>query len=75
MSERLALKDDKTTTGGSILGPRQEAPRATPDTYYTARMPSGEFRHGVTDSRGRTERHETDAARSIEIYLGHRQEA
>lgn len=45
------------------------------DTYYTARMPSGELRHGVTDSRGRTSRYETDAARLIRIYPGRRQEA
>lgn len=43
-----------------------------PDTYYTARMPSGELRHGVTNSRGLTERYETDVAQSIKIYLGHR---
>lgn len=44
------------------------------DTYYTACMPSGELRHGVTDSRGRTERYQTSAAQSIRIYLGHKQE-
>lgn len=44
------------------------------DTYYTARMPSGELQHGVTDSRGRTKRYETDGAQSIGIYLGHRRE-
>lgn len=50
--------------------------RGTPltDTYYTARMPSGELRHGVTDSLGRTKRHETNGAQSIKIYLGHKQE-
>lgn len=45
------------------------------DTWYTARMPSGELRHGITDSRGRTERYETTGAQSIKIYIGHRQEA
>ncbi|SDR51187.1 hypothetical protein SAMN05443245_6856 [Paraburkholderia fungorum] len=44
------------------------------DTYYTARMPSGELRHGITDSSGRTKRYETRAAESIRIYLGHKQE-
>lgn len=50
--------------------------RGTPptDTYYTARMPSGELRHGVTDSSGRTKRYETNGAQSIKIYLGHKQE-
>ncbi|WP_322028450.1 PAAR domain-containing protein [Paraburkholderia sp. J76] len=45
------------------------------DTYYTVRMPSGELRHGVTGSSGLTERYETDGAQSIQIYLGHREEA
>ncbi|WP_322045667.1 PAAR domain-containing protein [Paraburkholderia sp. J67] len=48
--------------------------RGTPlaNTYYTARLPSGELRHGVTDSQGRTKRYQTDGAQSIQIYLGHR---
>ncbi len=45
------------------------------DTYYTVRMSSRELRHGVTDSRGHTERYETDGVQSIKLYLGHRQEA
>jgi|SRR5579864_819067 len=45
------------------------------ETHYTARMPSGELRHGVTDSQGRTERYATKGAQSIRIYLGHKQEA
>jgi len=49
--------------------------RTMPETFYTARMPSGELVHGVTDSTGRTERHETSGAQSIRIYLGHKQEA
>jgi len=43
------------------------------NTYYTARLPSGELVHGVTDSHGRTERYETEGARSIQIYLGHKE--
>ncbi|MGF6574065.1 hypothetical protein ABH945_006187 [Paraburkholderia sp. GAS333] len=42
--------------------------------YYTARMPSGELRHGVTDSQGRTQRYDKKDAQSIRIYLGHKQE-
>ncbi|WP_322061474.1 PAAR domain-containing protein [Paraburkholderia sp. J63] len=45
------------------------------DTYYTARMPSGELRHGATDSQGHAERYATEGARSIRIYLGHREDA
>ncbi|CAG4913201.1 PAAR domain-containing protein [Paraburkholderia gardini] len=43
-------------------------------TYYTVRMPSGELRHSVTDSQGRTERYQTKGAQSIRIYLGHKRE-
>lgn len=45
------------------------------DTYYTARLPSGSLVRGVTDAQGRTARHETSGAQSIQIYLGHKQEA
>ena len=51
------------------------AGKALADTSYTVRMPSGELRHGVTDSQGRTERYKTKGAQSIRIYLGHRQES
>lgn len=51
------------------------AGKALVNTWYTVRMPSGELLHGVTDSQGRTERHETDGAQSVRIYLGHKQEA
>ncbi|CAE6888106.1 hypothetical protein R75471_02210 [Paraburkholderia domus] len=49
--------------------------KAMPDTYYTIKLPSSDLRHGVTDSRRRTARYETDGARSVRVYLGHRQEA
>ena len=49
--------------------------RVLRDTWYTVRVPSGDLRHGVTDSQGRTERYETKGAQSIRIYLGHRQES
>jgi len=51
------------------------AGKALPDTYYTIRMPSGALVHGVTDSLGRTARHETSDAQRIRIYLGHKKEA
>lgn len=47
--------------------------RALRDTYYTVRLPSGELRHGVTDSLGRTARYQTDGARRLALYLGHRE--
>ena len=46
-----------------------------PETYYSIRLPSGELRHGVTDSQGRTARYRTDHARNISIHLGHLQGA
>ncbi|MGQ7939458.1 hypothetical protein [Paraburkholderia sp. D1E] len=46
-----------------------------PETYYSIRLPSGEFQHGVTDSQGRTARYRTDHARNISIHLGHLQGA
>jgi hypothetical protein len=45
---------------------------ALADTYYTARLPSGELVHGTTDSQGRTARYRTDGVQSIHIYIGHR---
>lgn len=44
-----------------------------PNTYYTVRMPGGRLIHGTTDSGGRTERHATDGAQSIALYVGHRE--
>jgi hypothetical protein len=41
------------------------------ETYYSIRLPSGELKHGVTDSQGRTARYQTDHARNISIHLGH----
>jgi hypothetical protein len=48
------------------------AHNVVPDTPYTVFLPSGERIHGMTDSRGRTRRYQTDSAQSIKIYLGHR---
>lgn len=50
------------------------AGKPLPDTCYTARLPSGELVHGITDSLGRTARYATDSAQSIHLYLGHQQE-
>ena len=47
--------------------------RVLRDTYYTVRLPSGELQHGVTDSLGRTARYQTDGARTLALYLGHRE--
>jgi hypothetical protein len=41
------------------------------DTYYSARLPGGAIKHGITDRFGRTERIQTDSAREIRIYIGH----
>ncbi|WP_133678710.1 PAAR domain-containing protein [Paludibacterium purpuratum] len=41
------------------------------DTHFTAKLPTGEIVHGVTDSEGRTPRIRTDDARHVEIHLGH----
>lgn len=58
-NEQFILRD----ASGSVLA----------DVYYTVRLPSGELRHGLTDSLGKTDRHETDGSHSIHFYLGHRQ--
>jgi uncharacterized Zn-binding protein involved in type VI secretion len=44
------------------------------NTYYTIRLPSGELKHGTTDSQGRTARYQTNSARNISVHLGHTQE-
>ncbi|WP_174769867.1 PAAR domain-containing protein [Paraburkholderia hayleyella] len=59
--ERFVLKDGR----GNRLA----------DTHYTIRLPSGELKHGATDSQGYTLRYQTDSAGNIAIYLGHKQEA
>jgi hypothetical protein len=41
------------------------------DTYYTVRFPSGELRHGTTDSSGRTARYHTDNEANVSFHLGH----
>jgi hypothetical protein len=45
---------------------------ALANTYYTVRLHTGEWIHGVTDSRGRTGRYATGGAQRIHLYLGHR---
>ncbi len=41
------------------------------DTYYTAKLSSGELVHGETDAAGKTQRFYTVNTDRIEIYLGH----
>lgn len=41
------------------------------EIYYTAKLPSGETRHGITDELGMTERYETESPQKIAIHLGH----
>lgn len=48
-----------------------EDKRALCDMPYTARLPSGELFHGITDLEGRTKRFVTDGAQQIEIEIGH----
>ncbi len=48
-----------------------EDKRALYEVPYTARLPSGELFHGVTDLEGRTKRFVTDGAQQIEIEIGH----
>jgi len=43
-----------------------------PDMYYTVKLPSGELKHGTTDSQGRTARYRTSNANRLSVYLGHR---
>jgi type VI secretion system secreted protein VgrG len=38
---------------------------------YTAKLPSNQIVHGVTDEDGKTERFETDNAQKIDIHIGH----
>ena len=42
-----------------------------PKTFYTAKLPSGELVHGETDSKGNTQRFQTDGKQQIEIFIGH----
>jgi uncharacterized Zn-binding protein involved in type VI secretion len=42
-----------------------------PATYYTAKLPDNEPRHGITDDEGMTELYETDGPKRIEIHIGH----
>lgn len=48
-----------------------EEKRVLAEMPYTVKLPSGEIVRGITDLEGRTARYATDAAQSIEIYLGH----
>lgn len=74
-----------TAAGGSSTGSRLESfdeqfslidgnGRPMPATYYTLHFDCGSLVHGTTDSAGRTARHRTNGARSVAIYLGHREE-
>jgi hypothetical protein len=56
-----------------ILQDRNGSP--LPDTFYTIKLPSGDLRHGITDSQGRTARYATNGAHNISIYPGHHQDA
>lgn len=47
--------------------------RPLADTYYTVRMPDSRLIHGTTDGAGRTDRHATEGAKHLRIYLGHRE--
>jgi len=47
--------------------------RVLRDTYYTLRLPSGSLVHGVTDHMGRIERHATEVAQTLRVYLAHRE--
>lgn len=44
------------------------------DTPFTAKLPTGEIVHGVTDGEGKTPRIRTEDARHVEILLGHLQQ-
>ena len=43
-----------------------------PNTYYTAKLPTGELVHGVTDENGKTARYATNSAHQIDIHIGHK---
>ena len=43
------------------------------DTYYTIKLPSGDFSHGTTDARGLTARYKTVGSQTLSIHLGHRE--
>lgn len=45
--------------------------RPLADTFYTAKLPSGELIHGETDEEGKTQRFYTPGVHLIEIHLGH----
>ena len=49
--------------------------RPMPTTCYTLRFDCGSLRHGTTDNAGRTVRHRTTGARTVAVYLGHRESA
>ena len=46
-----------------------------PKTYYTIHLSTGEMKHGITDSQGRTARYETNGARNVSVHLGHKRGA
>jgi uncharacterized Zn-binding protein involved in type VI secretion len=41
--------------------------------WYTAKLPTGDLVHGVTDDDGKTDRYTTESAQTIKIYFGHRE--
>lgn len=47
------------------------AGRPLSNSYYTAKLSTGELVHGVTDENGKTERYATNSAHQIEIHIGH----
>jgi type VI secretion system secreted protein VgrG len=55
--EQFTLKDK---SGNPLAG-----------AYYTAKLPSGELKHGIADAQGKTQRFYTNEPQRIEIHLGH----
>lgn len=43
------------------------------NTYYTIRDSASALIHGVTDSMGLTDRHVSNGAKRVAVYLGHRE--
>ncbi|MCG5075212.1 hypothetical protein [Paraburkholderia tagetis] len=53
---------------------RDSEGRVLAEMYYTVCLANGNLVHGTTDRAGRTNRHETNDAQTVRIYLGHREE-
>lgn len=58
--EQFILKDSSEIPMGNI--------------YYTIKMHTGKYLHGVTDENGKTERIATDGIELLEVYVGHLEE-